>query len=182
MPEQATGVAARAGNARGVQKLDHVAVAVRDARKALDLYVGLLGAQFVLGGDNDETGNRIIHLALGGFKVELMQPLRADNLLARTIDSRGEGFHHATFVVDDLAHTVDSFEAAGIHLTGTDLANPIWRETFVRPRDAGGALLQLVSTDRDWSQPVDGIQLDDVLAGRVEFKAAWPCWRREHAS
>jgi methylmalonyl-CoA/ethylmalonyl-CoA epimerase len=167
---------------RLVRRFDHVAVAVRDIRKALDLYVGLLGARFVLGGDNDETGNRIIHLTLGGFKVELMQPLRPDTVLARTIDRRGEGFHHITMVVGDLQETVDSFEAAAIELVGTDLTNSTWRETFVRPRDAGGALLQLVTTDRDWSRPVDGIQVDDVLAGRVAFEDAWPCWRRRTRS
>ncbi len=106
-----------------------------------------------------------------------MQPLRPDSVLARSIDKRGEGFHHATMVVDDLEETVQTLEAAGVDVVGTDLSNRTWRETFVRPRDAGGALLQLVTTDRDWSGPVDRIGLDDVLAGRVGFQHAWPCWR-----
>lgn len=182
MPDREAGARGLAEPASQVRRFDHVALAVSEAEKALELFVGLLGGRFVLGGDNDETGNRIIHLAMGGFKVELMQPLRPDNLLARTIDKRGEGFHHITMVVDDLEQTVDSFGAAGLELTGTDLTNPIWQETFVRPRDAGGGLIQLVTTDRDWGQPVDGIELDDVLAGRVEFRDAWPCWRRERAS
>jgi methylmalonyl-CoA/ethylmalonyl-CoA epimerase len=166
---------------RLVRRLDHVAVAVRDAERAVELYVDALGGRFILGGDNDETGNRIIHLALGGFKVELMQPLRPDSALARSIDKRGEGFHHATMVVDDLEQTVETLGGAGIEVVGTDLSNPTWRETFVRPRDSGGALLQLVTTDRDWSKPVDGIALDDVLAGRVGFQDAWPCWRPQAA-
>lgn len=161
----------------GVQRLDHIAVAVEDARRALDLYIDQLGARFVLGGDNDETGNRIIHLSLGGFKVEVMQPLRPESLLARTISRRGEGFHHVTFLVDDLESTIDVISGAGREVTGTDLANPVWRETFIRPRDASGALVQLVQTTRDWSRPVDGIGLADVLAGRVVFTDAWPCWR-----
>jgi methylmalonyl-CoA/ethylmalonyl-CoA epimerase len=160
-----------------VRRLDHVAVAVRDAERAVELYVDTLGGRFILGGDNDETGNRIVHLSLGGFKVELMQPLRPDSALARSIDKRGEGFHHATMVVEDLEESVETLGGAGIEVVGTDLSNPTWRETFVRPRDAGGALLQLVTTDRDWSKPVDGIGLHDVLVGRVEFQDAWPCWR-----
>ncbi|MFF5986479.1 VOC family protein [Prauserella flavalba] len=160
----------------GVRRLDHVAVAVRDAETALALYAGVLGGRFVLGGDNDETGTRIIHLRLGGFKLELMQPLREDSLLARTIERRGEGFHHVTFVVGDVARTVDVVEAAGFETVGTELGNPTWRETFLRPRQTGG-LVQLVDTDRDWSGPVDGITLDDVLAGRAGFDGAWPCWK-----
>lgn len=179
MPECLAGAAALVGKDARAEKFDHVGVAVRDAEKALELYVGVLGARFVLGGDNDETGNRIIHLALGGFKVELMQPLRPDNLLARFLDKRGEGFHHVTMVVGDLERAIASFQAAGVELTGTDVTNPVWRETFVRPGGAGGALVQLVTTDRDWSRPVEGIELDDVLAGRAQFKDAWPCWRRQ---
>lgn len=159
-----------------VRRFDHVAVAVRDARPSLDLYLGVFGGKFVLGGDNHDTGNRVIHLSLGGFKLEILQPLRADSHLAATIDKRGEGFHHVTLVVDDLPETMHAVEAAGLGLTGTDLTNPIWQETFLRPRDASGALVQLVSTDRDWSRPVDGIELEDVLAGRVGFQDAWPCW------
>jgi methylmalonyl-CoA/ethylmalonyl-CoA epimerase len=174
-----TAVQVRAGHDRLVRRLDHVAVAVRDAERAVELYVDTLGGRFILGGDNDETGNRIIHLALGGFKVELMQPLRPDSVLARSIDRRGEGFHHATMVMDDLEETLEALDVAGVEVVGTDLSNPAWRETFVRPRDSGGALLQLVTTDRDWSRPVDGIGLHDVLAGRVEFRDAWPCWRSQ---
>ncbi|ASR37669.1 hypothetical protein BAY61_24680 [Prauserella marina] len=160
----------------GVRTLDHVAIAVWDARAALALFADVLGGRFVVGGDNDDTGNRIVHLTLGGFKIELMQPLRDDNLLAKTIERRGEGFHHVTFVVHDVAHTVDAVEAAGWETVGTDLANPTWRETFLRPRRTGG-LIQLVDTDRDWSGPVDGMTLADVLAGRVGLVDAWPCWK-----
>lgn len=165
-----------------VRRFDHVAVAVRDAEAALDLYVGLLGGRFVLGGDNDETGIRIIHLTLGGFKLELMQPLRPDSLLSAFIERRGEGFHHVTMVVGDLLATVDTLEAAGIQTVGIDLSNLAWREVFVRPRDAGGALVQVVTTDQDWSRPVDGIGLEDVLSGRVQFRDAWPCWRKDEVA
>lgn len=169
----------RAASLAGVRRLDHVAVAVYDLAPALRLYVDRLGARFVLGADNDETGMRIIHLQLGGFKLELMQPLSEDTLLARHLAKRGEGFHHLTFVVEDMATAIDALAEHGITTIGTDLDNPAWAETFVRPADAGGVPVQLVTTDRDWSQPVDGIELDDVLAGRAVFEEAWPCRRAD---
>lgn len=161
----------------GLRRIDHVAVGVRDAAAATGLYIDRLGGRFVAGGDNDDTGNRIVHVALGGFKIEILQPLRPDCLLARTIDRRGEGIHHVTFLVEDLDAAVEALDEGGVPVVGTDLSNPVWRETFIRPVVAGGALIQLVTTTKDWSRPIDGIRLKDVLAGRVAFRDAWPCWR-----
>lgn len=165
------------GSVLGLTKVDHVALAVRDLERALELYVGVLGGRFVLGGDNDETGNRVVHVALGGFKLELLSPLRSGTLLDRTLEARGEGMHHITAVVADLPRAITALTEHGIEVTGTDLSNPIWCETFVRPRHNNGLLMQLVTTTREWGLPVDGIGLEEVLAGDVTFRHAWPCRR-----
>lgn len=157
-----------------IRRLDHVGIAVRDLQEACRLYVDVLGGRFVLGADNDDAGMRVVQLSLGGSKVELLSPLRDDSLLAASIARRGEGLHHVTFVVDDVLHTVDELATRGVATVGTDVGTPAWCETFVRPEEAGGALLQLVSTDRDWSEPVDGITLDDVLGGQAVFEGAIP--------
>ena len=166
----------RSLGASGVRTIDHVAVAVRDLSRALELFGGVLGGTFITGGDNDETGIRIVHLALGGFKVELMSPLREDSLLARTMETRGEGLHHVTFMVDNVEAATVAARDAGFHTTEplTDSLN--WQEVFVRPTSAG-ALVQYVKSPRDWSAPVDGITVDDVLAGRAVFRDSVPCLR-----
>ncbi|WP_285785975.1 VOC family protein [Microbispora sp. NBRC 16548] len=168
----------RGGDATSVRRLDHVAVAVRDLDRAWALFGETLGGRFVTGGDNDETGIRLLHLYLGGLKIELVQPLRTDSLLARTLERRGEGMHHITFVVDDVSVTVDALSAAGYPMTGTDLSNPVWRETFVKPAATHGALLQFVDTTRDWSKGVDGVDLATVLRGGAVFLDAVPCARQ----
>lgn len=158
-------------------RLDHVGLVVRDAGAAARLFVDTLGGTFTLGGDNHLTHNRVIQIALGGSKVELLQPLSEESALTTHLARRGEGFHHVTFKVDDLEAAIDRCEEASFPPVGTDLSNPVWRETFLSPRTTGGTLLQLVSSDRDWSRPVDGIELAEVLAGAVEFQDAWPVRR-----
>lgn len=161
----------------GIRRFDHVAIAVHDLERAVGLYIDALGGEFILGADNDDTGIRIMHIRLGGFKIELMQSLRDDSLLAPFLERRGEGFHHVTFVVDDLPVTLDALELAGFPVTGTDLANPAWAETFLSPRVTGGPLLQFCSTVRNWTEGVDGMAARDVIAGRIVFDDAWPRWR-----
>lgn len=162
-----------------VPRLDHVGLAVKDAAAAAHLFIDVLGGNFVLGGDNDQTHNRVIQISLGGSKVELLQPLDEASALCRFLEKHGEGFHHVTFAVDDLAVAIEACVEASLPVTGTDLSNPTWRETFLSPRTTGGTLLQLVSTDRSWATDVDGIGLSDVLTGAIAFQNAWPSRRAD---
>jgi methylmalonyl-CoA epimerase len=159
-----------------VVKADHLAIACRSIADALPLYQGLLGGRFRDGGDNDLTGTRFVHLDVGGFKVELMEPLRPDSAVQEHLDRRGPGMHHFTFLVDDVVQTITDFEAAGMTMVGTRLDVSAYLETFVHPRQSEGALIQLVETSLPWTPRTD-ITLADVLAGRVVWREAVSCLR-----
>jgi methylmalonyl-CoA/ethylmalonyl-CoA epimerase len=158
-------------------KDDHVASAEYYIAEAVPLFHDALGGRFLTGGDDDGTGMRLVHLALAGLKLELLQPLRPDSALQTHLDNRGPGFHHLTFFVDDLPATITDLESAGFAMRGVDLSSPGWREAFVHPKSSFGALLQIAQTDRSWDEPAAGISLDDVLAGRVVWQDMVPCLR-----
>lgn len=160
-----------------IARVDHVAIALESVADAIPLFCGALGAQFLTGGDNDETGIRLVHLQLPGLKLELLSPLRADTLLADSLRRRGPGFHHMTFFVGDVAETVALLEADGLPTTGTDTASPSWSETFIRPAASFGALLQFVASTRTWGVPTEDFTLDDVLAGRIVWRDFLACVR-----
>ena len=154
-----------------------MAISVPDIRAALPLFRDALGGRFISGGDNDDTGIRLMHLALPSFKLELLQPLRDDSILARSLGRRGAGFHHMTFFVDDVLATVDAIEGDGFRTTGTNVSSQAWSETFISPSHSFGALLQFVSTTRDWSLPARDYGLEDVLTGRVVWRDYVACLR-----
>ena len=148
-----------------------------DIAAAVPLFCDVLGATFIAGGDNDDTGTRLLHLQLPAMKLELLAPLREDSLTGPILRERGPGLHHITIFVDDLPATVGAFDAAGLRTTGTDDSSEVWQETFLRPRDTFGALLQFVKTTRDWNTPTRDVALEDVLAGRVVWREYVPCLR-----
>jgi methylmalonyl-CoA/ethylmalonyl-CoA epimerase len=152
-----------------VGKVDHVGIAVRSIREASRLFIDVLGGEYVLGGDDERIGIGTIQIRLGAFKIELMEPLDQSSFLQRFLDKHGEGFHHLTMHVDDLEQAIRELEGAGVEVVDTDLRNPAWRETFVRPKSGFGTLLQIVQTDTPgaWDEPVEGVTLGAVLAGRV---------------
>jgi len=160
-----------------IAKVDHVAIAVHTIADAVTLFCDALGASFLTGGDNDETGIRLVHLQLPGMKLELMESLRDDSVLAGHLARRGPGFHHMTFFVDDVLETVDALEADGVPTTRTDVSTPYWSETFIKPAASFGALMQFVSSSRTWGVATNDFTLEDVLAGRVVWREHLACVR-----
>lgn len=166
-----------------VERLDHVAVAVRDLRAAVHLFADVLGGQYLAGGDDVGLGIRTVQLKFpNGSKVELMMPVRADADLQRFLDRRGEGFHHVALFVDDLDASVARLEAEGYEVVDVEAERPDWHEAFVRPRSGFGTLLQIVQTTRDWANYTTDLGLEQVLAGEVVWVESSPMLKSEAPS
>lgn len=155
----------------GLERLDHIAIVVRDLEPAVLLFRDLLGGEFIGGGDDAIHAMRTLQFALPpGVKIELMTPIGPDSHLHRFLAEHGGGFHHATLFVQDVAAAAEELVAAGFEVVDTDLRRSSWQETYIRPRSGFGTLLQLVTSDREWTRPLaPEIRVEDVLAGRVAW-------------
>ena len=137
--------------------LDHVALATRDVRDALDVLVGELGGTVLFGGNS--VGFRPMQLRLGdatgGMNIELLEPwdVERNDFLERFVARHGAGPHHLTFKVDDLAATLERVRSAGYRPVNVDLSDPDWKEAFLHPRDATGVLVQLAQSEGEWRTP-----------------------------
>jgi methylmalonyl-CoA/ethylmalonyl-CoA epimerase len=161
-----------------VTKFDHVAIAVEDLARAVRLFQDVLGFEFVGGGDNPELKVRAIQLRLSpGVKVELLTPTTEDSYLRAYLDRHGEGFHHITLYTDDVEATAAALDGGGFPTVDTATERDSWHETFLRPATAFGALVQVSRPAVPWSEPLVGVTVDDILAGRVEVLANTVRWK-----
>jgi methylmalonyl-CoA/ethylmalonyl-CoA epimerase len=134
--------------------LDHVALATRDVRDALDVLVGELGGTVLFGGNS--VGFRPMQLRLGdataGMNIELLEPwdVERNDFLERFVARHGAGPHHLTFKVDDLSATLERVRSAGYRPVNVDLSDPDWKEAFLHPREAHGTVVQLAEAHGDW--------------------------------
>jgi methylmalonyl-CoA/ethylmalonyl-CoA epimerase len=126
-----------------VLKVDHVAMATWDARGPARLLTDVLGAAFVDGGDEETAGFRWLQFQLPGGKVEVLEPLHRDGFLYKFLTKRGEGLHHVTLYVADLAGALPVLEDAGYKPVDVNLGHAAWQEAFLHPRDTPGVLIQL---------------------------------------
>jgi methylmalonyl-CoA/ethylmalonyl-CoA epimerase len=147
--------------------LDHVGIAVEDLGTASRLYGDVLGGEVVAGGVHPGLGVRSLHFAYpGGSKIELLQPL-TEQAHAHFLSARGEGVHHLTFLVPDLAPALEDLKRGQFKVVGIEL-DDAWSEAYVSPRSAQGCVVQLVASP-DGMARADGVTLRGVLADEWEW-------------
>jgi methylmalonyl-CoA/ethylmalonyl-CoA epimerase len=89
-----------------VRRLDHVAVAVRDSRRASRELHDRLGLEVVHSEELSRPRVRLTYLDVGNGFIQLVEPLDGTSDVARWLDEHGEGVHHVCFGVDDVADAV----------------------------------------------------------------------------
>jgi methylmalonyl-CoA/ethylmalonyl-CoA epimerase len=146
-------------------RLDHVGIACRDLRRAIDMYRETFGLEVVSLEENQEQGVREAMLAVGaagaagavgpagtgvgalgvGY-VQLLEPLSPDTPVGKFLARRGEGLHHVGYGVSDIVEALATVSGTGIRLVderprhgsmGASIA-------FLHPADLGGVLTELV--------------------------------------
>jgi methylmalonyl-CoA/ethylmalonyl-CoA epimerase len=127
-----------------IRRLDHVAVAVRQASQRLPLYRDLLGLPLTRTEDVPAEKVRVTILGEGAGRVELLEPTGEDSPVGRFLKERGEGIHHLCFQVDSLPAACERLQAAGYRLSGGIRAGSEGtRIAFLHPKDTGGVLIEL---------------------------------------
>ena len=128
-----------------VERLAHIALAVREADPLADLLVRSLGAR--RGAEELVDGGRLrlLFLHVGPVTLELLEPRSADHSVARFLESRGPGLHHLSFEVSDIEEALARCREAGIQpIDETPRAGAHGtRVAFLHPASLGGVLFEL---------------------------------------
>jgi methylmalonyl-CoA epimerase len=132
---------------RRLGKVHHVAIVVRSIDASLVLWRDLLGLDLEAVMDIPTDHVRIAFLGVGESKVELVEPTDDTTGVARFLSSKGEGFHHVCFEVDNLAEALIRLELDGLELIDTaprrGAEGPV---AFIHPRSCQGVLVELIET------------------------------------
>ena len=130
---------------RRLGKIHHVAIVVRSIDASLVLWRDLLGLDLEAVMDIPTDHVRIAFLGVGESKVELVEPTDDTTGVARFLASKGEGFHHVCFEVDNLAEALIRLELDGLELIDTaprrGAEGPV---AFIHPRSCQGVLVELI--------------------------------------
>ena len=130
-----------------IQRLNHVAIAVKDLASACANYRDRLGATVSAPSALPEQGVTVAFVELANVKIELLEPLGADSPVARFLEKNPDGgIHHLCYEVDDILLARDRLIASGARVLG-DGAPKIGAHgkpvLFLHPKDFNGALVEL---------------------------------------
>jgi methylmalonyl-CoA/ethylmalonyl-CoA epimerase len=139
----------------GLQRIDHVGVAVADLDQAIEFYQRVFGMRCVHQEANEDQGVREAMLAVGptpgGGCVQLLAPLSPDSTIAKFLERNGPGVQQVAYTVADVGTASEKLRERGVRLlyesprrgTAGSLIN------FVHPKDAGGVLIELVEPAKE---------------------------------
>ena len=125
--------------------IDHLGIAVKSLAAAKSIYQKL--GMTVSAEETVEAEQvRLVMVPVGESRLELLEPTSENSTIAKFIAKRGEGLHHVSLRVPDLATAVERLKRDGVRLVSENIKVGAGghRYVFVHPSSTGGVLLELV--------------------------------------
>jgi methylmalonyl-CoA/ethylmalonyl-CoA epimerase len=128
-------------------RLNHVAIAVRDAEKAAKIYGAAFAAEISAAVPLPEHGVITVFVTLPNTKIEFIQPLGDASPIARFLERNADGgIHHICYDVPDIIAARDTLIKEGARVLGDGVprigahGKPV---LFLHPKDFSGALVEI---------------------------------------
>jgi methylmalonyl-CoA/ethylmalonyl-CoA epimerase len=131
-------------------RLNHVAIAVRDAKTAAKIYGTAFGAEISDAVPLPEHGVVTVFATLPNTKIEFIEPLGDASPIARFVERNADGgIHHLCYEVPDIIAARDQLIGEGARVLGDGIpkigahGKPV---LFLHPKDFSGALVEIEQT------------------------------------
>jgi methylmalonyl-CoA/ethylmalonyl-CoA epimerase len=131
-----------------IRGVHHIGIAVADLDAAVASYTKLFAATVEHRGTVDDQHVAAVSVIVGGSRVELLAPTRADSPIGKFLAKRGEGMHHVAYEVDDISVTLAELAAAGASLIDESPRRGLFglQVAFIHPDAVHGVLTEVVSS------------------------------------
>ena len=126
-------------------KVEHIGIAVKDFTKAVPLYEKLLNSTCYKQELVETEQVNTAFFTSGDTKIELLESLTPDGVIAKFIERKGEGLHHIAFEVEDIKAEMARLKAEGFLLLNEQPKPGADNKLvcFIHPKSTGGVLVEL---------------------------------------
>ena len=130
-----------------IGRLNHIAIAVPNIKKASDMWQKALGANVSKPQTLPEHGVKVVFIESPNTKVELLEPLNDNSPISKFLmKNPNGGMHHICYEVGDLKSASKKLNKVGATILGDGNpkigahGNPV---IFLKPSDFSGTLIEL---------------------------------------
>jgi methylmalonyl-CoA epimerase len=139
-----------------IEAIEEIVIAVKDADKAAEYFNDLFGMHFSYGWKIPGQRIKVRSEVINGTQLQFIQATDPESVVAKFIESRGEGLNHFAFKVKHLNEMVKRLKEKGVkfipdeivEIDLTDKNIPIEGEKgsfiFIHPSSAYGTLIELI--------------------------------------
>lgn len=127
-----------------VTHIEHLGIAVKSIEEALPYWENILGLKCYNIEEVADQKVKTAFLKVGNTKIELLEPTSPESTVAKFIETRGEGFHHIAYAVENIEAALAEAEEKGVRLI--DKCPRAGAEgmtiAFLHPKSTGGVLTE----------------------------------------
>jgi methylmalonyl-CoA/ethylmalonyl-CoA epimerase len=128
-----------------LEKIDHICIAVKDVKKAEELFAGTFDLRAVDHYIDEKEKISVARFMIGEVAFELMESTSPDGEVARFIEKNGEGMFLISFKVPDVEGSMEELNKKGLSPIDKTPRNWCGRNfTFLHPKDFAGVLIELI--------------------------------------
>ena len=127
-----------------LKKVKHVGIAVKSIDATMAEWSKKFGAVEVRPRKTfAEIGQTSTLIEIGETRFELMEPYgEQESTISKFLERSGEGFHHLSWLCDDVNKTAQELSDAGVKVLGA--GNPV---IFTHPKSTGGLVFEITEEE-----------------------------------
>jgi methylmalonyl-CoA/ethylmalonyl-CoA epimerase len=128
-----------------MEKVEHIGIAVKNLAVSIPLFEKLLNSSCYKSESVESERVNTAFFKAGDTKIELLESIDPDGVIARFVEKRGEGIHHIAFEVSDIEAEMKRLEAGGFTLLNETPKEGADNKLvcFLHPRQTNGVLVEL---------------------------------------
>ncbi len=129
----------------GLNKIEHIGIAVKDLNAAEKVYELLLGRSSYKREKVENEGVETLFFKAGDNKIELLAALNDESPIAKFIAKKGEGVHHIAFDVENIEIEIKRLIQNGFELISKEAKKGADNKmiAFLYPKSTQGVLVEL---------------------------------------
>jgi methylmalonyl-CoA/ethylmalonyl-CoA epimerase len=126
-------------------RVEHIGIAVKNLSESLTVYERLLGVPSY---KQEQVLSERVTTAFfqkGETKIELLESMDPEGVIAKFIEKKGEGLHHIAFEVADIKAEMERLKKEGFKLLMDEPKMGADNKLicFIHPKSASGVLVEL---------------------------------------